>query len=841
MTNKKMLAITIASVLGLTACGNDKTNLSNNNDDIIKDSLNRQSSIAFDLISSKKTVSIPTYLLMDSSDGTLNIPLNVEDDPADRRNPAVAMGDTDGWSPTQPFVIELNLPAEVTLTTDIELLESAVKVAKINVSSAKIFSIQDPSVDILTAGVDYEVISDGTSLTVLPLNGSLEPGSDYIYAITDTLVDSAGDQLGMSSNYASLKNTRIAQTGNAFEIPQKVVWQAEGLMDRYGIADYKNIIYSSWFTTSSAGEALYFTKLATALTLQSISTEATANKIWPLEDDSLLPNSANPNNLDLTGLYDPTISGLTAVTPASMMLESTGIKVYKGKIKLPSFLERDIANDKWKNTPWQSAMPSLAIISDVLNSGSDAEKLELGRQLAAAGINPANFADTEEQFKLVGQSFTLNGKPLDRERLITKYSPLPQVKVVEDVNFLLITPTTDKDGEPVTAENKVPVVIYQHGITSVKENILASAEALTKGYAILAIDLPLHGERALKGDIVTTPNEPEVFLNFEYLPVGRDNMRQAVVDLLGLRAGIAMIGSAQESNTTSIENTAFALLDTKHVSFFGHSLGAMTGIGLQATIDRPILGSNILGNDILGNDMLVNDMLVNDMLVNDMLVNDSFTIDKAVFANPGGSIPYLLLNSDIFAGTLKHSLMMGVSTDYQTFADKSCRKEMGCFNKFYKRAADTPGAQATVDATLQSFAAVAQTVLETVDPFSLARNIDASTPIYLAQVKGDMVIPNIVTTNTGENTDNKNAAPFSPVAGTTPLIKQLGLDNIATDNSTIKKVALVNVGEHSSAIAYNRLTPGAKKIATEELQRQISSFLAGDGSSTQIIDPTLLD
>ncbi|MDX2322017.1 MAG: hypothetical protein QNK26_15635 [Moritella sp.] len=814
MKNKKILAITIASVLGLTACGNDKTDQINNTDDIIKDSLNRQSSIAFDLISSKKTVSIPTYLLMDSPDGTLNIPLNVDDDPDDRNNPAVAMSDTDGWSPTQPFVIELSLPPGITLTTNTMLLESSVKIAKIKVSSAKIFSIEDPSADILTAGVDYEVISDGKSLTVLPLNGSLQHGSDYIYAITDALVDSSGEKLGMSTNYAALKNKRINQTGGALEIPQKIVLQTEDLMDGNGIADYENIIYSSWFTTSSAGEALYFTKIATAKALSEITQGATANEVWQ--------GSANPNTINLTGLYNPMTSGLTSASLASIILKATGKNVdtskldtlmtaHTGTIKLPSFLERELNDDKWKTTPWKSAMPSLAIISDVLDSGSDAEKLELRSQLAAAGINPENFADTEEQFKLIGQSFTINGKPLDSDRLITKHSPLPQVKLIEDVNFLLITPKLDEMGDAVTPDNQVPIVIYQHGITSIKENILTSVDALTKGYAILAIDLPLHGERALDDGTVTTSSTAEVFLNFEYLPVGRDNMRQAVVDLLGLRAGIAMIGSAQEANSPSIEDTAFALLDTKQVSFFGHSLGAITGISLQATIDRPMLG------------------------------NDSFAIDKAVFANPGGSIPYLLLNSDIFAGTLKHSLMMGASTDYQTFAEKSCRKEMGCFNKFYKRAAATPGAQATVDKTLQSFAIAAQTVLETVDPFSLARNINTSTPIYLAQVKDDMVIPNIVTTETGEKTDNKNAAPFSPIAGTTPLIKQLGLDNIGTDNTTIKKVALVNVGEHSSAIAYNRTTPGAAKIATDELQSQISNFLASDGSSTQIIDPTRLD
>ena len=817
MKNKKILALAIASTLGLTACGDDTTAL--RIDDTIKDSLNRQSSIAFDLISANKTVSLPTYLLMNTSDGTLDIPTT--GDLTDRSNPAVAMDDTDGWSPTQPFVIELGLPTGVTLTTDPALLHAAVKIAKVTVNN---YVMTSPVA--LEAGKDYTVISDGTSLTVLPLNGSLDHNSDYIYAITDTLVDSSGEKLGMSTNYAALKNKQIDQSGSSLETPQKIVWQVEGLMDGYGFANYENIIYSSWFTTSSAGEALYFTKIATAQALSAITQGATANAVWQ--------GSANPNSVDLTNLYSPMATALTPTTLASIMLKSTGVDIsgspteaylnsqitaHTGKIKLPSFLERDVADDKWKKTPWQSGMPSLAIISGVLNGTDDAKKADLAGQLVAAGIDPTNLADPAEQLKLVGKSFTVGGDPLDSDRLITKYSPLPQVKLVEDVNFLLITPKFDINGDPVTAANKVPVVIYQHGITSIKENILASGNALTKGYAILAIDLPLHGERALSDGTVTDGANADVFMNFEYLPVGRDNMRQAVADLIGLRAGITMIGAAQlaaaSQDTPTVLGNEFDLLDTQKVSLFGHSLGAMTSINLQATIDRPMPSGN-----------------------------EYFKIDKAAFANPGGSIPYLLLNSVGFGGTVKHGLMMSSSTDYQAFSGAYCSSlsNTACFNNFYDGAAATPGAQATIDATFQSFALAAQTVLETADPFALARNIDASTPVYLAQVKNDMVIPNIVTTGTGANTDNEYAAPYSPVAGTTPLIAQLSLINIGTDNTGSKKVALLNAGEHSSAMVVDPSNPLASAEITAELQSHITSFLASDdGKTATIIDSNTLE
>lgn len=796
MKNKKIIALTIVSTLGLTAYGDETIGLQI--DGHITDALNRQSNIAFDLLSANKTVSIPTYLLMDTSDGTLNIPLDEGEDKT-RANPKVSMGDIDGWSPTQPFVIELYLPAGVTLTTDTRLLEAAIKIAKIKVSTDKKFSVEDPSTDVLQAGVDYTVLSDGTSLTVLPLNGSLDHGSDYIYAITDTLIDSSGEKLGMSSNYALLKNKQIDQTGTAFELPQKVVWQVEGLMDAYGIADYKNIIYSSWFTTSSAGEALYFTKIATAKALAAITQGRTANTVWQ--------GSANPNNLNLTGLYQLQISNNPA-TPIS-----ANLSYRKGTIKLPSFLERDVIDDKWKKTPWQSGMPSLAIISSVLNGSNEAAKAELSEQLATAGINPGNLTDPTEQLKLVGKSFTIDGRPLDSDRLITKYSPFPQVKAVEDVNFLLITPKKDKNGDTVTALNKVPIVIYQHGITSVKENILLAGNALTKGYAILAIDLPLHGERALSDGTVTTSATADVFMNFAYLPVARDNMRQAVADLIGLRAGITVIGEYQ---STLSATHPFSFLDTKNVSFFGHSLGAMIGISLQATIDRPMSSGN-----------------------------DSFAIDKAVFANPGGGVPYLLINSVAFGGTIKHGLMIGSdsldenSNGYVQFSGLNCNagQEATCFKNYYDYIETIkPGTQAVINTTFQSFAIAAQTVLETVDPFALARNISAETPVYLAQVKNDIVIPNDLAPGVGY------ATPYSPIGGTTPLIEQLGLTNIGTDNTGIKKAALLNSGEHSSAIVYNPTYPIGYKDITDELQSQISSFLASnDGKTATIIEPNLLD
>ncbi|QFI37838.1 hypothetical protein FR932_08230 [Moritella marina ATCC 15381] len=780
MKNKKILALAIASVLGLTACGDDSTAL--RIDDTISDSLNRQSSIAFDLISSEKMISTPTYLVMDTSDGTLNIPLEAGANPTDRSNPAVAMGDTDGWSPTQPFDIKLDLPTGVTLTTDLALLHAAVKVAKVTVNN---YVMSDPVA--LTAGEDYTVISTGDSLVVMPLNGSLDHNSDYIYAITDALVDSSGEKLGMSTSYAALKNKQIDQTGGSLETPQKIVLQVEGLMDGYDIADYENIIYSSWFTTSSAGESLYAVKGMTAKVLGAMSLGLPAAAVWQ--------GSANPKGLDLTGLYSLQMSASAAVPI------SANLSYHQGTVKLPSFLERETTANAWYTTPWQSGMPSLAIISNTLNEKS--EQANLLNQMDVVGLSPSDI--TENPLDFVGKSFTkMDGSPLDSERLITKYSPVPQIKVIEDVKFILITP----NGAPV---GSVPVVIYQHGITSVKENLLASLPSslnniLNENYAVLAIDLPLHGDRALAGGtIIADEDNAGVFMNFGYLPVGRDNLRQAVADLIGLRGALNLIPATPGSELD--------VLDTSKVSFLGHSLGAMTGISLQATIERQMPSGNEL-----------------------------FSIDKAAFANPGGGIPYLLLNSEEFGGTVKHGLLKEVSSVYAEHANNctlASYSDTVCFNAFYG-SLDLPAKdKLSIDTTFQSFAVAAQTVLETADPFALARKISDTTPIYLAQVNGDTVIPN--------NTTQADSSPYSTIGGTEPLMTQLKLKNVYTFTDTTKKAALLLAGEHSSVVVDYTADPvdpdhpNADTDTTNELQNHIANFLAGDGSTIGTVNSTLLD
>jgi virulence factor lipase-like protein len=109
--NKNLLALLIASSLGLYGCG-DETSLEGKAtiDPDIEKSLKAETKINFDLISDplNPVVVTPTFLAMDSTDGTLSTDgsLGTSSYSTNTTDPATALGKTDGWSTSQPFVIE---------------------------------------------------------------------------------------------------------------------------------------------------------------------------------------------------------------------------------------------------------------------------------------------------------------------------------------------------------------------------------------------------------------------------------------------------------------------------------------------------------------------------------------------------------------------------------------------------------------------------------------------------------------------------------------------------------------------------------------------------------------
>ncbi|MFP3398527.1 hypothetical protein SB749_19585, partial [Brevibacterium sp. SIMBA_078] len=82
----------------------------------------------------------------------------------------------------------------------------------------------------------------------------------------------------------------------------------------------------------------------------------------------------------------------------------------------------------------------------------------------------------------------------------------------------------------------------QHGITADKSSIFGIAGTLaSQGIATVAIDHPLHGDRGFDLDedgtveYIAEDGSATAYMNLQSLLTTRDNLRQSISDLLGLR------------------------------------------------------------------------------------------------------------------------------------------------------------------------------------------------------------------------------------------------------------------------------------------------------------------
>jgi len=190
-----------------------------------------------------------------------------------------------------------------------------------------------------------------------------------------------------------------------------------------------------------------------------------------------------------------------------------------------------------------------------------------------------------------------------------------------------------------------PVVIFQHGITQNRSALLAIAQSLEAiCHAGIAIDLPLHGEtnvsspfyqkeleRTFNLDYYTYDESAHLiakvpdgkpdpsgqyYINLQSLLTARDNIRQTTSDLIAL--------------TNVLQSANGVRFDTTHISYVGHSLGAMSAFGYLA----------------------------------------HHHLDTAVLVNPGGGIAQLLNNSETFGPILQTGLADSVGLDRNSDAFK---------------------------------------------------------------------------------------------------------------------------------------------------------------------------
>lgn len=765
---KKLLKISLlCSALWLAGCGDDTQSSGAptiSYEPHIAKALTRETQIKFQLSGANPSVPLPSYALMNPQDGTLNLPTDGDNSPS---NPRVAMNQLDGWSTTMPLYLDFtggNL-ATGAITDGVYLVE---------LTDSMTGSPQPK------ANVDFVAFSDtATNKIAIYPTKPLNPASNYILAITSEVKDAQGEPIGTSSSYATLKSKqRIYSQGQLAQL-QKITHGTEALFSE--TVDAEQIVYSTWFSTQSVGDTLNAVAAATAFGAgqgnplavwqQTINNQKNAFQMT-FEEPKPFAEALNADKAFEQYIKAPK-NLLIAAYDQSVTDTGQSVNVTHGVVTLPYYLE---TGANWNTQAFSAASPSLAKISAALKD--PVEQAHLTAQLMGAGIDLAELATSQEQqMKLVGLELTkTDGSRLDSERLITRYSPLPSIKSLQTVPFLLFTPKT---GE---VKN---VVIYQHGITSAKENAYAFAFRLAQaGLAVITIDMPLHGERSLDEQRSANTNVL-AYLNLANLPVARDNVRQSILDVLALRAALTL--SQSSFIGSPLENVNIAT--GSQIKLLGHSLGGIVGLSALAASEQD-----------LGNPQ----------------ANALYHFGAAAIHNSGGRIAPLLFGSNAFAPQIKHNLAL-TSAQYKAFADTYCigQTDSACYGIFEQNATELQKAQ--LNALFAQFSFAAQSVLDSIDPMAnLASGI--TTPLLLTQVHNDDTVPNVT-----------KEAGILPFAGTEPVASLLGLTTINRTTPTVNGQSSVFIEYNATAKHSTFIAPqnddGSDALHHGQMQKQTIDFL----------------
>lgn len=807
---KLVLSLAIISALGLSGCGSETI------EDVQKDfeengtAIVASARVVFD--PSNSVLSVPNDLLFTGTqDGTLNLPV---DDPTNFGDPTVAMSALDGWSPTNPFALDIEFPNGTSLDGNSVFSPASVKIYEALMGG-------DPGceevprgaactvVGELTFGVDFVTQASGNSVAVIPLK-PLKAKTTYILALTNNLKDNNGKDVSGSKTYELVRQnitTHPLATPAQLGL-QGVVNSYESAIAAAG-ADKESLIYTMAFTTQSTVDVLATTKALMAQNVPAMLQAAMAG----IPTIGVMDTGMSVADI-LAGKIPPSLVPLYSV--ANFMQGSITLPYYLG---VPSAENPLAPTNDW----WKGLCDSGAMLAGLAATNPDAIPED-----AISESDGTCMAISEAK----GLAYPgLRDLGIDAERNLTKFNPVPKINKMMDIAVQMTTPDVAVAnavrlglGLPanlVEPENGWPVVILQHGITSKKEDMLGLTGILSLyGMATVAINHPLHGDPDVFGglipggsrgfdvngdgvdDINTTTVAATHYMNLGSLLTTRDNLRQSTSDMLGLRLGLNFLGGFHaEGNQIKVDRT--------QVHFLGHSLGAITGINFIGLTNTPL----------------------------DPQVDPLFAVNTNTQAMPGVMVANFLMESGFFGDVVKSGLTYAASEDFQNYVAQVHQGEeeptsdelVGYYQDFY--ALLTPEQQAELNGTFAQFAFAAQTVTDAGDPANYAAMMVATnTPTHLIEVVGngsdnlsDQVIPNAV-----------SSTPFGGTEGAITLLGLSGISETTQDaESPVSGAVRYLFGHHGSILdpspraeAPDPVMTGA---ATSEMQSQVANFFSTGG------------
>lgn len=809
------LGVAIASALGMAGCSEDSVDqLAEKTEPLIP-----LSHMVFDPANSK--VPLPNDLLFSgTTDGTLTMPGEKADGSSDYTDPQMALGALDGWSTTSPISITVEPATDhdgtmLTLAAASVAQPGAVRMFEATVGgplSSDPECQSAPSVSAckigneLQFGVDFVASASGNTIAIVPLK-PLKAGQSYVYATTDLIQDSAGRPIAPSTTYATLKldiETKPLQTPDQLMLQTLVNSYEKGMAAAHGV-DSATISYAGLFTTQAINDVYETTKL---LMLQ--------------EGTPFAPSISVPQPHPL-GITVAQAAGLTPADGVAYVVSSLA-DVYVAELTLPTYGACNSVMCNGINGNWHALGDSPVAVLLALQSGTLSQQ-NYGAQAVAHGIDPA--AGLADPALLAGKAWLLDdGTPADKAKHLTKFNPIPAPTGAEKVPVLISMPNAERlaqfyasQGLPFTPPTGGwPTTIAMHGLGGGKEMSLAYAGSYAAmGVATIAIDMPLHGARSFDangdgiyevsasdpafGAVIGNPDafkngNPLVFVNIASTLAVRDNFRQATVDHLALRA--ALTGLAGGLAAAQMPQ----MFDITKISAQGLSLGAIVGTDF-ATYANSGLSHPANGADL----------------------SYVHKLNAVSLVAPTGGLSGTFIGSATFGPLLFENVT--ASDTFKALVDEAnvAGYEPG-----------TPEYAALVQAVyaefIPTFAFAVQTAVDGADPINHAATLKSTgLPVHLIEVVGDG-------SNLGDQVLPNRVDKF-PVAGTEPLIANLGLECI--DTTTVGSGAVrFSKGHHSSLISPSEIpgvTDGSAAAATVEMQQQVAAFAltAGKGQASVLV------
>lgn len=662
-------------------------------------------------------------LLSGTTDLTLNPPLSVPGNPADPRNaPVLALSALDGFSTVGPMSFTLSAPPRASSLTA-GGPNGSIRVFEVLLTGpgGGVTSV----VRELSSPAEFVVgpsASNPNAVGIVP-TAPLKPLTSYMVIVTNGIVDAAGNDATPDQAYFLAKRTQPLCVNGQSTDPLLPTATACAL------EPLRLLTNSHLAAASSRGISPDRVVLSWVATTQSTSQvlQANASRVTPA------PVQIAPTGLTLGSLG----AGLPPIAD-----------IFIGTITLPYF------ND----APARNAAPP-AQAAAVLQS--------FWRAAPGAYVPP------------------FNGLGLDPTSTnVTFANPFAVNQGNQTVPLVLTVPNA-ASGRTRPAAGW-PIVIFGHGLTRNRTDAFAvAATYAAQGFAVIAIDHPLHGiapgqpfyigstpfgavarERTFEVDLIRNNGQPcppgqaicpdgipdgsgAHVINLGSLRTSRDNLRQAHMDLIALARSIPRIDFNGDGVTD---------FDGSRIAYTGQSLGGIVGIPFLAI---------------------------------ESSVNTGF------LSVPGGGIAQLLNGSPTFGPQIRAGLAAaGIQ-------------------------AGTPD--------FDQFLLITQTVIDSADPVNYGFATQTDRMLMHLVIGGGSVPPDqVVPINVAG----------APLSGGNPLAAVLGLQSITgsiANANGIRGVTRFIQGDHGSL-----LSPTASAAATAEMQGQMASFVVSNGTAVQVQNSTVI-